>query len=62
TLGAAGGVEAFDDEYRIREQRDHRPRSIPTGVPDAEGGVSGRSAEDASRPTAANARPSRPGK
>lgn len=59
---AAGSVEAFDDEYRIREQRDHRPRSIPTGVPDAEGGTSGQAAKDASAPTAANALPSTPGK
>ena len=29
-----GGVEAFDEEYRTREARDKRPRSIPTGVAD----------------------------
>lgn len=26
------GVEAFDEEYRTREARDSRPRSIPTGL------------------------------
>ena len=60
--GAAGSVEAFDDEFRIREERDHRPRSIPTGVPDGEGGASNQAAHDASAPTSANARPSTPGK
>lgn len=29
------GVKAFDDEYAVREARDHRPRSIPAGVQDA---------------------------
>ncbi len=46
------GVEAFDEEFQIREARDHRPRTLPNGVAGGQA-VSDEEApkSDASAPT-----------
>lgn len=48
--GAASDHESFDGEYRTREMRDHRARSIPTGLSDAPEAPATDISSDAAKP------------